>query len=53
MANFKKKTREGEVFMTDDAGNRLNGADYIKSQEKLMNELMKKNNNILEIDLLK
>lgn len=53
LANFKKKTLAGEIYMTDESGNRLNGADYIKSQEKLMSERMKKNNNILEINLLK
>ncbi|HBR12526.1 MAG TPA: GLPGLI family protein [Chryseobacterium sp.] len=53
LANFKKKTLAGEIYMTDESGNRLNGADYIKSQEKLMSERMKKNNNVLEINLLK
>lgn len=53
MANLKKKAQDGQFYVTDDAGNRLDNADYLKSQEKAMMERMKKNNNILELDLLK
>ena len=53
MANLKKKAQDGQFYVTDDAGNKLNNADYMKSQEKMMQERMKKNNNILELDLLK
>jgi len=53
MANFRKKAQEGEVFITDESGNKLNNADYMKSQEKMMMERMKKNNNLIELDLLK
>jgi len=53
MANLKKKAKDGEFYVTDEGGNKLNNADYMKSQEKMMMERMKKNNNILELDLLK
>lgn len=53
MSNLKKKAQEGQFYVTDDAGNRLNNLDYMKSQEKMMMERMRKNNNILELDLLK
>ena len=53
MANLKKRAQDGQFYVTDDAGNKLNNADYMKSQEKMMMERMKKNNNILELDLLK
>lgn len=53
MANLKKMAQDGQFYVTDDAGNRLDNADYLKSQEKAVMERMKKNNNILELDLLK
>ena len=53
MANLKKKAQEGQFYVTDDAGNKLDNKDYMKSQEKMMMDRMKKNNNILELDLLK
>ncbi len=53
MANLKKKAQDGQFYVTDDAGNRLDNTDYMKSQEKMMMERMKKNNNILELDLIK
>ncbi|PZU83041.1 MAG: GLPGLI family protein [Chryseobacterium sp.] len=53
MANLKKKVQEGQFYVTDDAGNRLDNADYMRSKEKMMMERMKKNNNILELDLIK
>ena len=53
MANLKKKAQEGQFYVTDDAGNKLDNKDYVKSQEKMMMDRMKKNNNILELDLLK
>ena len=31
----------------------IDNKDYMKSQEKMMMDRMKKNNNILELDLLK
>ena len=52
-ANLKKMAQDGQFYVTDDAGNRLDNADYLKSQEKAVMERMKKNNNILELDLLK
>lgn len=53
MANFRQKAQEGEVFITDDSGKQISGSDYVKSQEKLMQERMKKNNNLIELDLIK
>ncbi len=53
MANFRKMAKDDDVFMTDDAGNKITGADFVKSQEKQVLENMKKSNNILELELLK
>lgn len=52
-ANFRRKVQEGEVYMTDQAGNKINTAEMIKSQEKGALEQMKKSNNVLELELLK
>lgn len=52
-AGFRRKAQEGEVYMTDEAGNKINVPEMIKSQEKGALEQMKKSNNILELDLLK
>ncbi|MCD9853238.1 GLPGLI family protein [Epilithonimonas sp. JDS] len=52
-ANFRRKSQEGEVYMTDDAGNKINMSEMIKSQERQALEQIKKNNNVLELDLLK
>lgn len=52
-ANFRRKASEGELYMTDEAGNKMSGPELIKLQERQALEQMKKNNNILELDLLK
>lgn len=52
-ANFRRKVSEGELYMTDEAGNKMSGPELIKSQERQALEQMKKNNNVLELDLLK
>jgi len=39
--------------MADEAGNKINLSEMIKSQERQALEQIKKNNNILELDLLK
>lgn len=53
MANFRKAALSGEAYMVDDSGKEIRGQDYIKVQENMIQERMKKNNNILELDLLK
>jgi hypothetical protein len=53
LANFRKAALTGQAYMVDDSGKEIRGQDYIKVQEKMVQERMKKNNNILELDLLK
>lgn len=53
MANFRKKIQDGEAYITDDAGNKISTPDNVKSMEKQALESMKKNNNILELELIK
>ena len=53
LANFRKAALSGQAYMIDDSGKEIRGQDYVKYQEKMMQERMKKNNNILELDLLK
>lgn len=53
MANFKKKIQDGEAYITDDTGNKISSPDYMKSMERQALESMKKNNNILELELLR
>ena len=53
LANFRKVAMAGQAFMIDDSGKEIKGQDYIKYQEKLVRDRVKKNNNILELDLLK
>ncbi|WP_027384884.1 GLPGLI family protein [Epilithonimonas caeni] len=53
LANFKKAALSGQAYMVDDSGKEIRGQDYVRSQEKIVQERMKKNNNILELDLLK
>lgn len=42
-----------QVMMTDDKGNIINIDDHLREQEKNQKEQNKKNNNILELDLIK
>jgi len=53
LANFRKAALSGQTYMVDDSGKEVRGQDYVKVQEKMVQERMKKNNNILELDLLK
>lgn len=53
MASFKKKIQDGEAYITDDSGNKISTPDYMKSMERQALESMKKNNNILELELLR
>lgn len=53
LVNFRKVALSGQAFMIDDSGKEIRGQDYVKFQEKIVQERLKKNNNILELDLLK
>ena len=53
IANFKKKIQDGEAYITDDTGDKISSPDYMKSMERQALESMKKNNNILELELLR
>ena len=53
LAHFRKVALSGQAFMIDDSGKEIRGQDYVKFQEKMIHERMKKNNNIIELDLLK
>jgi len=53
MANFRKMAKDGDAYITDEAGNKITGPDFIKSMEKQALENIQKNNNILELELLR
>lgn len=53
VAGIRKMYKEGTFYMTDNTGNVIPQQQVIKSYEDRTKEAMKKNNNQIELDLLK
>lgn len=53
VAGIRKMYKEGTFYMTDNTGNVIPQQQVIKSYEDRTKEAMKKNNNPIELDLLK